>query len=138
MSGIDEAREVLPWRVVWGPLLFTVPGFILLSLLGIGAAAMVTLWPLRWASEGDWVDRARLGFPAARVIGMAVVVMPLLWVLEASLLLGPLCPVPRPILLALIGAGTFAAALVVARWVSQRLLQRPLPISRWVRGVILL
>jgi Zn-dependent protease with chaperone function len=121
MTGIDEARSLLPTWVVWGPLLLTVPLAFLVALVFSWLGTALALRPLARAGGAFWVERARLAYPGAVVAARTALLLPLLFGVVFLLLPGGLCPVPSPALAALVALASFTGGRVVAHHAQSRI-----------------
>lgn len=119
MNSLDQARSLLPWWVVWGWLVVWLPGLFLLSGLAAWAGTALALGPLRKYRGDNWVERARLAWPARMVASRNVFA---LTILSGLCMLPALQLSPVPTLQGVALGGL--AGLLPAMMVSQRLRRR--------------
>jgi len=136
MTAVATVRELLPFWVVWGPLLFYVPAALLLSLIFAWLCTALAMGPLRRTGEIHWVERARLAHTPTFVAGWLLVFLPLSFVC-CVLLAQSLTPIPRPVLLLLVFAASYLGAFVVAYFMARRLRGEKRGLLRTLRNTVL-
>jgi Zn-dependent protease with chaperone function len=97
-AAITAARDVLPAWVVWGNDLIYVVGALLLTVPTTWLAARFAIRPLRAANPDSWVERARLAYPARRVLLVAGLLFPLFIVAWGFAGQSPFSRIPRPVI----------------------------------------
>src|SRR5262249_29482033 len=116
VNSLEQARALLPWWVVWGPVLIVIPVLFLQAHLAGWLGALVTGWPARWTEEMPLSERARQAYPVRRVLAGLAVMLATISFLVVQMTAGPLCPVPAGIRILLAGlAGYVGVDLVFFR-----------------------
>jgi Zn-dependent protease with chaperone function len=136
MHELESARALLPFWVVWGPLLLYVPLAFLLSLAGTWAGVAMSLRLPASGSTVSWMERARLVYPGRAGAARSCLLCPLLFGTFALpfFLGGVLTPVPPALVSVLAAVAAYLGATVVRYRVNRPF--RPLTpgLGSWVRG----
>jgi Zn-dependent protease with chaperone function len=138
MDAITTARELLPAWAPWANALLYLPAAFLISLIALWAGATLALRPLRKAGPTDWVERARLSYPARRGSLRAALVLAVLFGVLAFAHAGPVNRVRGGPFLVLAGLASYAGSLLVLYRVARRVRPSPWTAGAWLRGQLVL
>jgi Zn-dependent protease with chaperone function len=131
---VELARTALPGWVGWAGVLVYVALAFLMSVLCAWLSAAVALWPLRKGQPASWPERARLTFPAHRVSGLNVFLLPVIFAAFSTVYAGPLSRVHPALAAVLSSAASLLGASIVRRWVERRLGRTPDTLLYRIRG----
>ena len=137
MTGLEEARTLLPWWVVWGPLVLCVPLAFLLSFAIASLAAFMAGWSNLGSHELSWPERARLAYPVRLNAGRLSLLIGLSMGVSAFRFSGSLCPLPFGVLAVVIGLAGYAGAALVAFLVERSVRRGQFTLVQWLRGLVL-
>jgi Zn-dependent protease with chaperone function len=134
MDSLEAARALLPWWVGWSNILIYIPAVFIASLVIARLSAMIALLKIREHKESHWVERARAGQPARRVVILNCILLPVLFAPLTPLWEGPFARVTgsTPIVLAVLAA--FFGAYLSGFYVDRTLRSPGLSLGRWLRG----
>jgi Zn-dependent protease with chaperone function len=134
MQAVDAARQVLPFWVEWGGVLFHVPAAFLVSLAAASLGALLASMPLRGLWGGGWTQKARLAFAVRITCSLGLLSYPVIFGVTADVCSGPLSNLPPVGIGTAVAAAALLAALIVRlRW-ERRFHGEPLTVLAWLRG----
>jgi Zn-dependent protease with chaperone function len=134
MQAASAAREVLPFWVGWGTVLFHVPAAFLVSLAAASLGTLLASIPLRGLRGGGWVERARLAYVVRITGSLGLLGCPIILGVAAGTYDGPLSILsPARIGISAAAAALLAASIVRLRW-ERRFHGEPLGVLAWIRG----
>jgi Zn-dependent protease with chaperone function len=111
---MEAARALLPFWVVWGPVLLLPPAALVLSLAISGIYALLALRHCRRSREEPWYERARLAYPIRRLAQVNLFMLSAVLGSLVFLLPGSLCPAPWGLVALLTALAAWAGALPAA------------------------
>src|SRR5215471_16835146 len=137
MSPFEEARQLLPFWVIWGNLLLFLPFIALVSFVSLRCGLAVVLQARRLSSDLSWPERARWAYPVRVATSLSTPLLVLLAVLLALIHAGPLGHVAPAALVPCAGLAAYAPCGLIRLRLERRLQRTPLGALRWFGGILL-
>lgn len=133
---IAQARQILPWWIVWvNALLYLLTAGLATVLASLTGALFMSLG--RRGADGDnWMERARLDYPARLVLGTSRIILLALFLAGTLALAWPFSELARIIVAFLTCAVVLLASIWVLALLERRMFKSSLPMMQIVQGQV--